>query len=71
MAKLLGYQIADENGVNIQGDDDCPADYASFEILSPQVALTVMEDIMSTDLVGRYLLMPILEGEIEEYTLIE
>lgn len=62
---LVGYQIANAQGENIQGDDGDPSGYASYEILSERAARAVLE---KTD--GNYLLCPIYEGDIEEPTFI-
>lgn len=61
MTKLLGFQIADKNGNNIQGDDGDPSGLPSYQILSAQEAEAVLGN---TD--DRYLLQPIYEGDIEE-----
>ncbi len=58
--KLLGYQIADADGVNIQGDDADPSGEPSFRILNAQEAQAVVEAHEG------FLLMPIYEGDIEE-----
>ena len=71
MAKLIGYQIADKNGDNIQGDGTCPVDFASFEVLSPEAAHRVMTKLSEMDLDGKYLLQPIVEGDVEECEIIE
>lgn len=71
MKKLIGYQLADANGKNIQGDGTCPVDFASFEILSFAAANAVMIKLAEMDLEGHYLLQPIVEGDVEEYELIE
>lgn len=71
MAKLIGYQIADANGDNIQGDGACPIDFASFEVLSPECAHQVMTKLTEMNLDHAYLLQPIAEGDVEEYSLIE
>lgn len=58
--KFLGFQLADRNGNNIQGDDADPTGLASFEIMTPTVAGRVVEVFHG------FLLMPIYEGDIEE-----
>lgn len=63
--KLLGYQIADAGGVNIQGDDADPSGEPSFRILSAAEAQAVVERHEG------FLLMPIYEGDIEDPTLPE
>ena len=63
MAQLLGFQLADPNGVNIQGDDDDPLNLLSFQIMSPDNAAKAMAQL---DPSARYLLMPIYAGDIEE-----
>ena len=60
MKKLLGFQLADKYGRNIQGDHDDPTSLASFEVMDMGLAFFI---------IGRhpsYLLMPIFEGDIEK-----
>jgi len=64
MSKLLGFQLADKRGINIQGDSNDPTYLASFEILAPQAALKVIKYYRN------FLLMPIFEGDIEEPTIL-
>lgn len=64
MAKLLGFQLANKSGENIQGDDDDPTSLASFEIMSPTVAVKVIADLPG------FLLQPIFEGDLEEPSII-
>lgn len=60
---LLGYQIADSSGRNIQGDDGCPGEHGSFEILTLARAQQIMAELPAG---GRgYLLQPIYRGMIE------
>lgn len=66
-ARFLGYQIANAKGQNITGDDDDPTSMASFEILSPAAATSVMRQLGGAK---RFLLMPIYAGDIEEPTII-
>jgi hypothetical protein len=57
-----GYQIADADGANIQGDDNDPTGYFSFEILSKGVAQAAIDKHS-----GRGLqLYAIYTGDIEE-----
>lgn len=65
MPKLLGFQLANKNGRNIQGDDDDPTSLASFEVMGLVTALNVISDLN-----GGYLLMPIYEGDIEEPSIV-
>lgn len=58
--KLLGFQIADRTGTNIQGDDGDPSGHPSFRILSADEAQAVLEEHEG------FLLMPIYEGDVEE-----
>lgn len=58
--KLLGFQIADRSGTNIQGDDHDPSGHPSFRILSAAEAQAVLEENEGL------LLMPIYEGDIED-----
>lgn len=67
MAKLIGYQLADLQGRNIQGDGIDPTNMPSFAVMTPAVATKVMEDLGSR----KFLLMPIYEGDIENCTLAE
>lgn len=69
--KLIGYQIANQHGDNIQGDGSCPVDFASFEVLTPECAHQVMTKLAELDLDHAYLLQPIAEGDVEEYEMIE
>jgi len=71
MAKLIGYQIANVSGENIQGDGVCPVDFASFEVLAPDAANAVMAKLAAMDLDGDYLLQPIVEGDVEDHQMIE
>ncbi len=59
---LLGFQLADVTGHNIQGDDNDPTGLASFEVMTPDFAVHFMSSKPSI----RYLLMPIYVGDIEE-----
>lgn len=66
---LLGYQIADLSGRNIQGDDSCPGGHASFEILTLARAQQIMAELPDG---GRgYLLQPIYRGTIEGATIVD
>lgn len=60
MKQLLGFQLADARGANIQGDDDDPTGLASFEIMDVALAHSVIATLPG------YLLMPIFSGDIEE-----
>lgn len=71
MAKLIGYQLANEDGQNIQGDETCPVDCASFEVFSFEAAHNVIEKLAAMDLEGKYMLQPIYEGDIEEHQMID
>lgn len=71
MAKLIGYQIANVSGENIQGDGVCPVDFASFEVLSPAAANAVMAKLAAMDMDGDYLLQPIVEGDVEDHQMID
>lgn len=71
MARLIGYQLADENGANIQGDGTCPVDFASYEVLTLAAAGAVMAKLAEMGLEGKYLLQPIHEGDVEEHEMIE
>lgn len=62
-AKLLGFQLADPSGCNIQGDDDDPLGLMSFQIMSPAYAAKAIEKLGDSP---RYLLMPIYEGDVED-----
>lgn len=59
--KLLGYQMADHMGENIQGDDNDPSGHPSFYVLNAAEAWRVLEDNPDHGL----LLMPIYEGDVE------
>lgn len=61
---LLGYQVADEAGNNIQGDHNDPSGLASFEIMPPNLALNTIEHMPG------FTLYPIFEGDIEEPVLL-
>ncbi|MBD2745705.1 hypothetical protein IC232_03250 [Microvirga sp. BT688] len=65
--KLLGFQLADRSGVNIQGDEDDPLNLTSFQIMTPAYAIGALEKLGDA---ARYLLMPIFEGDVEEPHLI-
>jgi hypothetical protein len=67
MKRLLGYQIADLFGENIQGDDNDPTDFASFEVMSEATASVTMQSLGPN---SGYLLMPIFEGDVEEPTIV-
>lgn len=70
MKKLLGFQLADLTGKNIQGDDNDPSNLPSFDIMSPERATEVMAQLgCREDSRAKYLLMPIFEGCIEEPTI--
>lgn len=61
---LLGYQVADEAGHNIQGDDKDPSGLASFEIMPPDLAMATLAHMPG------FSLYPIYEGDIEKPTLL-
>lgn len=61
---LLGFQIADRNGVNIQGDEGDPSGQPSYHIMNAVEASAVLAGNPDAGL----LLMPIFEGDIEEPT---
>jgi hypothetical protein len=65
--RLLGFQLADPSGQNIQGDDDDPLNLMSFQIMTPAYAIKAMEKLGDRP---RYLLMPIFEGDVEDPHLI-
>jgi hypothetical protein len=65
--KLLGFQLADRSGHNIQGDDEDPLNLMSFQIMTPAYAVAALGKLGGDT---RYLLMPIFEGDIEEPRLI-
>lgn len=58
--QLLGFQICDENGDNIQGDDHDPSGLCSFEVMTPALAAYKMADLPN------YRLQPIYDSDIEE-----
>jgi hypothetical protein len=62
MAKLLGYQLANLQGRNIQGQDEDPTNLPSYGVMAPVVATHVMRQLGSR----KFLLMPIYEGDIEK-----
>lgn len=66
MRKLLGFQLCDAAGKNIQGDANDPLALASFEVLHLDVIGNVARALSRDD--GRFLFMPIFEGDIEEPT---
>jgi hypothetical protein len=61
--RLIGFQIADSTGKNIQGDASDPLDLASFEVIAPVPGL--LRAVAEIAAPG-YLLMPIYEGDIQE-----
>lgn len=65
MQKLLGFQIANWMGENIQGDDKDPTRLPSFHILSSSEAWDMMQQFGNDH---QILLQPIFEGDIEEPT---
>ncbi|MPR11131.1 hypothetical protein [Microvirga tunisiensis] len=67
MTTLLGFQLADAAGVNIQGDDTDPLDLRSFEVMSPAYAVDAIAELAGGQ---RYLLMPVFEGDVEEPTVL-
>ena len=71
MAKLIGYQIADAKGNNIQGDGICPFDFPSFEVLAPAAAHTLMTKLAEEGIQDKFLLQPICEGDVEECEIVE
>src|SRR3546814_2540935 len=60
---LLGFQIADANGQNIQGDDNDPSGLPSFHILNEFEATEVMANFGQQHSLT---LQPIYEGDIQE-----
>jgi hypothetical protein len=65
--RLLGFQLADPSGHNIQGDDEDPLNLLSFQIMTPAYAVKAMQKLGDSP---RYLLMPIFEGDVEDPHLI-
>ena len=57
---LVGYQVADEAGNNIQGDHNDPSGLTSFEIMPSNLALNTIEHMRG------FSLYPIFEGDIEK-----
>lgn len=70
MAKLIGYQVANHLGDNIQGDDECPVAFASYEVMTPECANAVIERI-GNECAQRFLLQPIYEGDVEEHVMMD
>lgn len=68
MQKLLGFQIANWMGENIQGDDKDPTRLPSFHILNSAEAWDLMQQFGNDH---QILLQPIFEGDIEEPTFTE
>lgn len=64
--QLLGYQLADEHGNNIQGDDGFQK-YASYEVLSLRLAGDWLA-YLCAERQTRFTLQPIFAGTIEEPT---
>ena len=63
---LLGYQIADSMGRNIQGDENCPGGHSSYQILTPARAHEILASLPNG---GKgYTLQPICRGDIEAAT---
>ena len=62
MKKLLGFQLADKYGRNIQGDPIDPTNLRSFEVMDMPLAFFIIGRHSSYG----FLLMPIFEGDIEE-----
>jgi hypothetical protein len=58
----IGYQIADADGANIQGDDNDPSCYHSFEILTR----ARVNEIIGTYQGANLQPYAIYEGDIEE-----
>lgn len=64
--KLLGFQIANHEGENVQGDDGVD-EFPSFTILSVKTAVDYLNRLNANRQDhAKYLLMPIYEGDIEE-----
>lgn len=59
--RLLGYQMANSRGDNIQGDDNDPSGLPSFYVMNGREAAAVLSTVPGEE----YLLMPIYEGDIE------
>lgn len=62
-AKLIGFQIADTNGALLTGEENDPTNMTTFEVLSPLAAIEAVKELGA---MGRYLLMPIYENDIED-----
>jgi len=62
--KLLGFQIANSRGENVQGDDEDPSGHPSHHVMDAAEAQRVLEEHPG----WRLLLQPIYEGDIEEPT---
>jgi hypothetical protein len=61
MRKLIGFQICDARGTNIQGDDDDPTGEPSFAVFDPSLA-----GPLAATLPRGFLLMPIREGDVQQ-----
>lgn len=57
---IIGYQLADERGQSIQGDDIDPTGLSSFEVMDRRLALAVATRYPA------FHLRPVYEGDIEE-----
>jgi hypothetical protein len=58
--RLLGFQLADKSGANIQGDPGDPTDFTSWQIMDTALAVFVIARNPG------FLLMPIYDGDIEK-----
>lgn len=63
---LIGYQIADENGINISGDDNDPSGLPSYAVMTSDVAQAVIRRAYPR----RLRLYPIFEDDIEDFEII-
>ena len=58
---IIGYQIANSEGENIQGDDGDPSGFASYEVLSLDIAAAVIR----SNVEARLTLQPVHDHDIE------
>src|SRR6476619_14330 len=56
---LIGFQLANMQGVNIQGNDENPTNLARSDVMTPQTAWSVIAKLPS------FLLIPVFEGDVD------
>lgn len=64
MTNFIGFQVANKEGLNVQGEEMDVSGLTSWQVMSPETAIEFSKSNKD------FLLQPIYEGMIEEYELV-